>query len=62
MNCGGKMPDNHIELMNLFDIPEANQGFTPDLYIIGLQEIVKLNAKNIMIKDKKKVGQWRALL
>ena len=56
------MPDNHIELMNLFDIPEANQGFTPDLYIIGLQEIVKLNAKNIMIKDKKKVGQWRALL
>ena len=34
----------------------------PDIYIIGLQEIVKLNTKNILIKDKKKVEMWTSML
>ena len=36
--------------------------FMPDIYEIGLQEIVKLNTKNILIKDKKKVEMWTSML
>jgi len=36
---------------------------TPDIYIICLQEIVNLNAKNIIISSNaKKVDQWRNIL
>ena len=41
---------------------DPNTGFMPDIYIIGLQEIVKLNTNNILIKDKKKVDLWTSML
>ena len=34
----------------------------PHIYVVGLQEIVKLNAKNILKKDKKKVELWTTML
>jgi len=36
---------------------------TPDIYIIGLEEIVKLNAKNIMFcSNSKNIELWKNLL
>ncbi len=36
---------------------------TPDIYIICLQEIVSLNAKNIILSSNShKVDQWRNIL
>ena len=32
------------------------------MYIIALQEMVSLNAKNMMITNKKKLDMWRAML
>lgn len=36
--------------------------FSPDIYIIGLQEIVKLNAKSVLFKDTKRVNAWEELI
>jgi hypothetical protein len=38
------------------------EDFDPDIYIIALQEMVPLNAMNVMKKDHKRIEQWRALL
>jgi hypothetical protein len=38
------------------------QGFAPDIYVIALQEMVKLNTKNCLFKDKKKVDCWGEIL
>lgn len=32
------------------------------MYIVALQEMVSLNAKNMMIKNNKKLEMWRAML
>jgi hypothetical protein len=34
----------------------------PDIYVVALQEIVKLNAKNCLMKDTKKIELWRTML
>ena len=36
--------------------------FQPDIYVVSMQEIVPLNAMNVMKKDHKRIEQWRALL
>ena len=51
------MPESSNELIPLFDT--NNKDFEPDIYVIGLQEIVALNAKNCLKKDTKRVDQWR---
>ena len=65
MNCGGAQPSSIEELMPLFEVTDPasiDAGFNPDIYVIGLQEIVKLNAKNCLIKDKKRIELWSTLL
>ena len=65
LNCGGQVPDSVEELLPIFEInnPQSQQvGFAPDMYIIALQEMVSLNAKNVMITNKKKLDMWRAML
>lgn len=52
LNCGAQLPETSNELLPLF---ETNSDFEPDIYIIGLQEIVALNAKNCLKKDTKRV-------
>jgi hypothetical protein len=65
LNCGGQVPDSLDELLPLFKIYDSDitkKSFKPHIYIIGLQEIVALNAKNIFMKDKKKVTNWTKIL
>lgn len=72
LNCGGQEPDSWEELLPIFEIKNMqnihgsfhNQivSYVPDMYIIALQEMVSLNAKNIMITNKKKLEEWRARL
>ena len=60
MNCAGQVPSSLEELVPLFLPHEPSP--KPNIYIVGLQEIVKLNAKNIFKKDKKKVELWTTML
>jgi hypothetical protein len=53
------------ELLPIFNVSDQGcieQGFEPDIYVIAMQEIVPLNAMNVMKKDHKKIEQWRKLL
>lgn len=45
-------------MLPMFDIQDEYLGFIPDIYIIGLQEIVELNVKNILKKDRKMIETW----
>ncbi len=52
LNCGGETPDNYLELLPIF----TSSTMLPDIYVIALQEIVKLDAFQILKgKSKKKV-------
>lgn len=65
LNCGGQIPQSYEELLPCFEIKDQKSlesGFMPDIYIIGLQEIVTLNAKNCLIKDSKRIELWRSML
>ena len=50
------------EILPIFKIAKEHQDFQPDIYIVALQEIVVLNAKNCMIKDNKRIELWRKYL
>lgn len=52
LNCGAQMPESSSELLPLF---ETKSDFEPDIYVIGLQEIVALNPKNCLKQDTKKI-------
>ncbi len=60
-NVAGKEPKDGIMLFEwLFPMQDMR---TPDMYIIGLQEIVDLNAKNIVLSsNSSKVDFWRMLM
>lgn len=72
LNCGGQEPDSWEELLPIFEIKNTVNmrgsmeqqivSYVPDMYIIALQEMVCLNAKNMMITNKKKLEEWRARL
>jgi hypothetical protein len=57
-NVGGKEPKEGFMFFEwLFPMKDMR---TPDIYIVGLQEIVDLNAKNIMLSsNSSKVDYWR---
>jgi synaptojanin len=57
-NVGGKEPkDGFMFFEWLFPMKDMR---TPDIYILGLQEIVDLNAKNIVLSSNtSKVDYWR---
>ena len=52
------MPETVHELLPIF----YSVDFEPDIYVVSMQEIVPLNAMNVMKKDHKRIEQWRALL
>ena len=55
-NCGAAQP-TESESLDSFLKPDGIND--PDIYIIGLQEIVELNASNMMRDDKKIIDVWR---
>lgn len=56
-NVGGKSPHNGL---NLDDILHADQS---DIYVLGFQEIVPLNAGNVLvIEDNEPAAKWLALI
>lgn len=60
MNCGGRVPDGIAELLPMFELEDDY--FEPDVYVVGLQEMVPLNAKNCLLKDTKRLELWRTML
>ena len=65
MNCGGQTPDSIEELFPIFEVNDPKSiehGFLPDVYVVALQEMVTLNAKNCFIKDNKRIELWRSRL
>ena len=52
LNCGAQLPESSSELLPMF---QTEGDFEPDIYIVGLQEIVALNPKNCLKKDTKRV-------
>lgn len=65
-NSAGKPPSFANDLTDWFinNINrQTNPNYSPDIIVIGMQEIVKLNASNILIKsNEEKVKQWKALI
>jgi hypothetical protein len=61
LNCGAKQPDNYKELKPLFEVKNGSP--EPDIIVVGLQEIVKLNALSIFGgKNRTKINEWEQLL
>ena len=58
-NVGACQPTEIESLDSLF---KPDRISNPDVYIIGLQEIVELNASNMMRGDKKIIDVWRAAI
>lgn len=57
-NAGGKSPPSQL---NLDDILQVNN--QADIYVLGFQEIVPLNAGNVLvIGDNEPAGKWLALI
>ncbi|KAL8240275.1 hypothetical protein R6Q59_013630 [Mikania micrantha] len=57
-NVGGKSPSSDLDLDNLLQV--HNQS---DLYILGFQEIVPLNAGNVLvIEDNGSAAKWLSLI
>ncbi|CDW90862.1 domain and endonuclease exonuclease phosphatase family protein [Stylonychia lemnae] len=61
INCAGRLPSSYKELIPIFK-PQID-GVFPDIMVIGLQEIVKLNAFGIFKgKNKTRMNEWEQLL
>ena len=61
LNCAGRQPDSFKELVPLFE--KQLKGWEPEIIVVGLQEIVKLNAMSIFQgKNRTKIGEWEQLL
>lgn len=61
LNCGAKQPESYRELKPMFE--RKLEGFEPDIIVVGLQEIVKLNAISIFGgKNRTKLAEWEQLL
>ncbi|KAG0487466.1 hypothetical protein HPP92_009561 [Vanilla planifolia] len=57
-NVGGKLPPNDLEIMDWLDMGEP-----ADIYVLGLQEIVELNAGNVFgAEDNRPVSRWKGLI
>ena len=60
-NCAGNTPSEKFDISNIL-MPEE-QGLLPDVFIIGLQEMVKLNAKSVIQgKDRDRVMLWETIV
>ncbi|KAF8404471.1 hypothetical protein HHK36_009356 [Tetracentron sinense] len=57
-NVGGKMPPEGLDIKNWLDIDNP-----ADIYVLGFQEIVPLNAGNIFgAEDSRPVPQWEHII
>ncbi|CAK9320605.1 unnamed protein product [Citrullus colocynthis] len=57
-NVGGKTPNNGINLEDFLLVEDS-----ADIYVIGFQEIVPLNAGNVLvIEDNEPAAKWLALI
>ncbi|XXG81229.1 hypothetical protein AAC387_Pa09g1918 [Persea americana] len=57
-NVGGKLPPDGLDIKDWLDMPEP-----ADIYVLGLQEVVPLNAGNILgAEDNRPVPKWEHLI
>ncbi|KAK3009566.1 hypothetical protein RJ639_013543, partial [Escallonia herrerae] len=57
-NVGGKLPPDDLEIKDWLDISKP-----ADIYVIGLQEIIPLNAGNIFVaEDNRPVPKWENII
>ncbi|XWS65417.1 hypothetical protein CRYUN_Cryun05aG0111100 [Craigia yunnanensis] len=57
-NVGGKSPDSKLNLYDILQVREES-----DIYVLGFQEIVPLNAGNVLvIEDNEPAVKWLALI
>ncbi|KAL5714724.1 phosphoinositide 5-phosphatase [Ranunculus cassubicifolius] len=57
-NVAGKLPDDDLEISEWLDIDEP-----ADIYVIGFQEIVPLNAGNVLgAEDNRPVPRWETII
>ncbi|XP_066371130.1 type I inositol polyphosphate 5-phosphatase 10-like isoform X1 [Miscanthus floridulus] len=57
-NVGGKTPSNRLNLQDFLQVEES-----PDIYVLGFQEIVPLTAGNVLVvEDNEPASRWLALI
>ncbi|XP_058079165.1 type I inositol polyphosphate 5-phosphatase 10-like isoform X2 [Magnolia sinica] len=57
-NVGGKPPDNELNLDDFLRVDDQS-----DIYVLGFQEIVPLNAGNVLvIEDNEPAAKWLSLI
>ncbi|KAK1361565.1 type IV inositol polyphosphate 5-phosphatase 3-like [Heracleum sosnowskyi] len=57
-NVAGKLPPDHLEIEDWLNISDP-----ADMYVIGFQEIIPLNAGNIFgVEDKRPVPKWENII
>nr|CAB3467538.1 unnamed protein product [Digitaria exilis] len=57
-NVGGKTPTNRLNLQDFLQVEES-----PDIYVLGFQEIVPLTAGNVLVvEDNEPASRWLALI
>ncbi|KAM7507944.1 hypothetical protein LguiA_018397 [Lonicera macranthoides] len=57
-NVGGKLPPDDLDIEDLLDINEPS-----DIYVIGIQEMIPLNAGNIFgAEDNRPVPKWENII
>ncbi|EOY19485.1 hypothetical protein QUC31_006096 [Theobroma cacao] len=57
-NVGGKSPDTKLNLDDILQVREES-----DIYVLGFQEVVPLNAGNVLvIEDNEPAAKWLALI
>lgn len=61
-NVNATTASSAIDLTNWLFPPENHDIGCPDIYAIGLQELIELNAGSILAADTSKPGQWARLL
>ncbi|KAK8925997.1 Type I inositol 1,4,5-trisphosphate 5-phosphatase CVP2 [Platanthera zijinensis] len=59
-NVGGRAPDSGLNLRELLTFSSSSPA---DIYVLGFQEIVPLNAGNVLVaEDRGPAGQWLSLI
>lgn len=59
LNCAGKVPKDHTQIIQIFQ--ETKTQYTPDIVIVGLQEVIKSTAramiKNFFVQNSEELTQ-----
>lgn len=61
-NVNAAVPHSKLDLTSFLFPPENAETELPEVYAIGLQEIIELNAGSILSSDSSKPSQWAKLL